>query len=119
MSLVPGTAPGKRRLQDSRPSCTKPHRRFLPWHRLPTETTRIGQLDSWFTHVLCDGDYADSTIRDGRRYLAVKFRPHRPNRRSRAAIEREGAQLDGVLRNHRVRPDGALRYTAVYPDHSV
>lgn len=36
------------------------------------------------------------------------------NARSRAAIERLGATFEGVLRAHRVRPDGTLRDTAVY-----
>ncbi|MFN8109775.1 MAG: GNAT family protein [Thermoleophilia bacterium] len=46
--------------------------------------------------------------------IAVEFRTHRLNARSRRAIERLGAQLDGILRNHRVMPDGTLRDTAVY-----
>lgn len=46
--------------------------------------------------------------------IAVEFRTHRFNRASRAAIERLGAQLDGVLRNHMIAPDGLLRDTAVY-----
>ncbi|MEI3866019.1 GNAT family protein [Microbacterium sp. CCNWLW134] len=46
--------------------------------------------------------------------IAVEFRTHFHNRQSRAAIERLGAKLDGILRNHRLGPDGALRDTAVY-----
>ena len=46
--------------------------------------------------------------------IAVQFCSHFHNRRSRAAIERLGAKLDGVLRNHRYGPDGTLRDTAVY-----
>jgi N-acetyltransferase len=46
--------------------------------------------------------------------LAVEFRTHWHNRQSRAAIERLGARLDGVLRNHRRLPDGSLRDTVVY-----
>ncbi len=45
---------------------------------------------------------------------AVEFRTHFMNRQSRAAIERLGAKLDGVLRNHMVLPNGTLRDTAVY-----
>ena len=32
----------------------------------------------------------------------------------RSAIERLGAQLDGILRAHQRSPDGTLRDTAVY-----
>lgn len=46
--------------------------------------------------------------------IAMEFRTHCMNRGSRRAIERLGAKLDGVLRNHRVEPDGAFRDTAVY-----
>ncbi|WP_052460578.1 GNAT family N-acetyltransferase [Microbacterium gorillae] len=46
--------------------------------------------------------------------IAVEFRSHFHNRRSRAAIERLGAKLDGILRNHRYGPDGTLRDTAAY-----
>jgi RimJ/RimL family protein N-acetyltransferase len=46
--------------------------------------------------------------------IAVEFRTHRLNIQSRRAIERLGAQLDGVLRAHLHTPDGSLRDTAVY-----
>jgi RimJ/RimL family protein N-acetyltransferase len=46
--------------------------------------------------------------------LAVEFRTHRLNRQSRAAIERLGAQLDGILRAHMRLADGTVRDTAVY-----
>ncbi len=46
--------------------------------------------------------------------IAVQFCTHWHNRQSRAAIERLGAKQDGVLRNHRVGPDGTLRDTVVY-----
>ena len=46
--------------------------------------------------------------------IAVEFRTHFLNRQSRAAIERLGAKLDGVLRQHQRTPDGALRDTCVY-----
>jgi RimJ/RimL family protein N-acetyltransferase len=46
--------------------------------------------------------------------IAVEFRTHRLNTRSRRAIERLGAQLDGILRAHQRSPDGSLRDTAVY-----
>lgn len=46
--------------------------------------------------------------------IAVQFCTHWHNRQSRAAIERLGARQDGVLRNHRIGPDGSLRDTVVY-----
>jgi N-acetyltransferase len=46
--------------------------------------------------------------------IAVEFRTHRLNTQSRRAIERLGAQLDGVLRAHMRAADGSLRDTAVY-----
>src|SRR5215210_7379856 len=45
---------------------------------------------------------------------AVELRTHRLNDQSRAAIERLGAKLDGVLRQHMIMPDGHVRDTAVY-----
>lgn len=44
----------------------------------------------------------------------VQIRTDFYNRRSRAAIERLGARLDGVLRGHSVMPDGRVRDTVVY-----
>ena len=44
----------------------------------------------------------------------VQIRTGWHNRASRAAIERLGAKLDGVLRNHKIMPDGHLRDTVVY-----
>jgi RimJ/RimL family protein N-acetyltransferase len=46
--------------------------------------------------------------------IAVEFRTHWHNRQSRAAIERLGAKLDGVLRNHQIGREGTLRDTVVY-----
>ncbi|MFL6548795.1 MAG: GNAT family N-acetyltransferase [Povalibacter sp.] len=46
--------------------------------------------------------------------VAVEFRTHFMNQKSRRAIERLGAKLDGILRNHRFQPDGTLRDTCVY-----
>lgn len=46
--------------------------------------------------------------------LAVEFRTHRFNTQSRRAIERLGAQQDGILRAHQRSADGALRDTVVY-----
>lgn len=50
--------------------------------------------------------------------IAVEFRTHFFNHASRRGIERLGAKLDGVLRNHQVNPhplaQGSLRDTCVY-----
>lgn len=44
----------------------------------------------------------------------VEFRTHHLNHQSRRAIERLGARLDGVLRNHIIMPNGTIRDTAAY-----
>jgi RimJ/RimL family protein N-acetyltransferase len=46
--------------------------------------------------------------------IAVEFRTHFFNHASRRAIERLGAKLDGILRNHQRISDGTLRDTCVY-----
>jgi RimJ/RimL family protein N-acetyltransferase len=46
--------------------------------------------------------------------IAVEFRTHYFNEQSRRAIERLGAKLDGVLRQHQRLKDGSLRDTCVY-----
>ena len=46
--------------------------------------------------------------------IAVEFRTHFFNHQSRRGIERLGAKLDGVLRNHQRAGNGTLRDTCVY-----
>jgi len=46
--------------------------------------------------------------------IAVEYRTSYLNHQSRRAIERLGAKLDGVLRNHQRHNDGTLRDTCVY-----
>jgi len=46
--------------------------------------------------------------------IAVEFRTHFFNQKSRTAIERLGAKQDGILRNHRIDKNGLLRDTVVY-----
>ena len=46
--------------------------------------------------------------------VAVEFRTSSFNVPSRRAIERLGARLDGILRNHSYHPNGTLRDTYVY-----
>ena len=46
--------------------------------------------------------------------IAVEYRTAFFNHQSRKAIERLGAKLDGILRNHQRYADGSLRDTCVY-----
>ena len=46
--------------------------------------------------------------------IAVEFRTHVMNQKSRQAIERLGAKFDGILRSHSILENGTLRDTAVY-----
>ncbi|MEI7035450.1 GNAT family protein [Fulvimonas yonginensis] len=46
--------------------------------------------------------------------VAVEFHTDGRNLDSQRAIERLGAQREGVLRNHKRRPDGSLRDTVCY-----
>jgi RimJ/RimL family protein N-acetyltransferase len=46
--------------------------------------------------------------------VAVEFHTDHRNLDSQRAIERLGAQRDGVLRAHKRRPDGTLRNTVCY-----
>jgi RimJ/RimL family protein N-acetyltransferase len=46
--------------------------------------------------------------------IAVQFMTNWHNLRSRSAIKRLGAKQDGILRNHRLNPDGTYRDTVVF-----
>ena len=46
--------------------------------------------------------------------IAVEYRTAFYNQQSRRAIERLGAKLDGILRNHQRYANGTLRDTCVY-----
>lgn len=75
------------------------------WYRKAVQRTPLNTecklmlLQHAFEHLQC---------------IAVEFRTHFFNHQSRRAIERLGAKLDGILRNHRRLPDGSLRDTCVY-----
>lgn len=75
------------------------------WYRKAVQRTPLNTecklmlLQHAFEHLQC---------------IAVEFRTHFFNHQSQRAIERLGAKLDGILRNHRRLPDGSLRDTCVY-----
>lgn len=46
--------------------------------------------------------------------ICVEFRTHFINSKSRRAIERLGAKLDGILRSNMIMANGTIRDTAVY-----
>lgn len=46
--------------------------------------------------------------------IAIEFRTHVCNQKSRKGIERLGARLDGILRNHMIMPNNTFRDTCVY-----
>lgn len=75
------------------------------WYRKSVQRTG---LNTACKHLLLSHAF------DTKGAIAVEFRTHRLNAQSRRAIERLGAQFDGVLRNHMVMPNGTLRDTAVY-----
>jgi N-acetyltransferase len=85
-----------------------------PHRRLEIGTTWIGKsfqrtaINTEAKYLMLK--YAFETLR----CIAVDLRTHEKNVQSRAAIERLGAKLDGLLRNHRIMPDGSLRNTATY-----
>jgi N-acetyltransferase len=43
----------------------------------------------------------------------VEFRAHFCNHQSRQGIEKLGAKLHGILRNHMIMPDGTIRDSCV------
>ncbi|GAA4602574.1 GNAT family protein [Actinoallomurus liliacearum] len=51
---------------------------------------------------------------DGLGAIRVGWHTHHRNERSQRAIERLGAHREGVLRSHRIRPDGSVRDTVCY-----
>ena len=46
--------------------------------------------------------------------IRVQFKTDSRNLRSQRAIERIGAQREGILRNHRILPDGYIRHSVYY-----
>ena len=46
--------------------------------------------------------------------IRVGWMTHHENLRSQRAIERLGAKRDGILRNHKIMPDGSIRHSHVF-----
>lgn len=44
----------------------------------------------------------------------VEFKTHSRNERSRTALAGIGATFEGILRNHRIMPDGSIRHSAYF-----
>ena len=69
------------------------------WYRRAVQRTRLNSackrllLAHAFEHLDC---------------IAVEFRTHAFNHRSRRAIKRLGAKLDGILRNHQITPHPSI-----------
>lgn len=75
------------------------------WYRAAAQKTAINTESKLMLLT-----YAFETLKSN----AVEFRTHAINHSSRKSIERLGAKLDGVLRNHMIMPNGTLRDTCVY-----
>jgi len=46
--------------------------------------------------------------------IRVELKTHENNHQSRNAIGRLGATFEGIIRNHRILPDGSVRNTAIF-----
>jgi RimJ/RimL family protein N-acetyltransferase len=69
----------------------------------------------WRTHVNTECKYLLlSEAFDKRGCQRVAFRTDVKNERSQEAIERIGGVREGVIRNHRIRPDGSWRSSVQY-----
>lgn len=71
--------------------------------------------DTWGTYVNPEAKYLlmeHAFERWGA--IRIQFKTDELNERSRAAIVKLGARFEGILRNHRIRPDGSYRSSAVY-----
>ncbi|HEY9307528.1 MAG TPA: GNAT family protein [Microbacterium sp.] len=85
---------------------------------LPNESAHIGWTaydpGVWGTAVNPEAKLLllDLAFRSG--FGRVKIQADANNARSRAAIEKLGAQLDGIMRRHKPRADGSWRDSAVY-----
>lgn len=55
-----------------------------------------------------------SNLFENHQAIAAEFRTHFFNHTSRKAIERLGAKMDGILRQHMILKDGSVRDTVVY-----
>lgn len=85
---------------------------------LPNESAHLGWTAYdprvWGTAVNPEAKLLLLGLAFGHGFGRVKLQADARNARSRAAIEKLGAQFEGVLRRHMRRPDGTWRDTAVY-----
>ena len=85
---------------------------------LPNESAHLGWTAYdprvWGTPVNPEAKLLLLDLAFGHGFGRVKLQADARNARSRAAIEKLGAQFEGVLRRHMRRPDGTWRDTAVY-----
>ena len=88
---------------------------YVPEHR------QIEIAWTWFTpHVWRQGYGTESKLLllrysfEELHVIRVGFTAHSRNVRSRRCLERLGATLEGVLRQHRIMPDGHVRDSAYY-----
>ncbi|MEF3404629.1 GNAT family N-acetyltransferase [Agromyces sp. CCNWLW203] len=85
---------------------------------LPNESTHIGWTaydpGVWGTAVNPETKLLLLDLAFGNGFGRVKIQADANNARSRAAIEKLGARLEGVMRRHKRRADGTWRDSAVY-----
>ena len=88
---------------------------YVPEHR------QIEIAWTWFApHRWCQGYGTESKLLllrysfEALDVIRVGFTAHSRNVRSRRCLERLGATLEGVLRQHRIMPDGHVRDSAYY-----
>jgi N-acetyltransferase len=72
-------------------------------------------LDVWGTGVNTEAKYLlMHHAFDNWNAIRVWFKTDELNERSRASLVKLGARFEGVLRNHRIRPDGSYRNSAIF-----
>jgi len=104
VELASGRIAGATRYLDIRPQ----HRGLEiggTWYGLEFQRTAV---NSECKYLLLKNAFEDLD------YIRVQLKTDSRNLRSRAAIERLGAVREGILRNHMILPDGAIRHSVYY-----